>query len=71
MPVTILAMVTSDSTDGGAVLTFAIPVGLFVVVSVLATLADVALRSRQAAYVARHRDTVPADFAEVFGSFAS
>jgi STE24 endopeptidase len=37
---------------------------LFVVVSVIATLADVALRSRQAAYVARHRDTVPADFAE-------
>jgi hypothetical protein len=35
MPVTILATVTSDSTDGGAVLTFALPVGLFVVVAVI------------------------------------
>jgi STE24 endopeptidase len=38
---------------------------LFIVVSVLATLAGVVLRSRQAAYVARHRDAVPADFAGV------
>ena len=35
MPGTILAIVTSDSADGGAVLTFAFPVALFVVVAAI------------------------------------
>jgi hypothetical protein len=35
MPGTILAIVTSDSADGGAILTAAFPVALFVVVAVL------------------------------------
>ena len=56
MPVTILAMVTSDSTDGGAVLTFAFPVGLFVVVSVILYL----LFSRPHRRVPSQRALVPA-----------
>jgi hypothetical protein len=35
MPGLILASVTSDSADGGAILTFAFPVALFVVVAVI------------------------------------
>ena len=35
---------------------------LFILVSVAATMVDVLLRRRQSAYVARHRDAVPADF---------
>jgi hypothetical protein len=56
MPVTILAMVTSDSTDGGAVLTFAFPVGLFVVVAVILYL----LFSRPHRRVPARRALVPA-----------
>lgn len=56
MPVTILAMVTSDSTDGGAVLTFAFPVGLFVVVAVILYL----LFSRPHRRVPGRRALVPA-----------
>jgi len=35
MPGSILAIATSDSADGGAILTFAFPMALFVVVAVL------------------------------------
>jgi hypothetical protein len=35
MPGSILAIATSDGVDGGAVLTFALPVALFVVITVL------------------------------------
>ena len=56
MPVTILAMVTSDSTDGGAVLTFAFPVGLFGVVAVILYL----LFSRPHRRVPGRRALVPA-----------
>ena len=37
---------------------------LFALVSVATTCADLALRARQAAHVARHRGTVPAEFAD-------
>jgi STE24 endopeptidase len=35
---------------------------LFIIFSVAATIADLVLRSRQAAYVTQHRDAVPTDF---------
>jgi len=56
MPVTILASVTSDSADGGAILTFAFPVGLFVVVTVILYL----LFSRPHRRVPDRRALVPA-----------
>jgi hypothetical protein len=56
MPVTILATVTSDSADGGAILTFAFPVGLFVVVAVILYL----LFSRPHRRVPDRRVLVPA-----------
>ncbi len=56
MPVMILAIGTSDSVDGGAVLTFAFPVGLFVVVAVILYL----LFSRPHRRVPDRRALVPA-----------
>lgn len=56
MPVIILAIGTSDSADGGAILTFAFPVGLFVVVAVILYL----LFSRPHRRVPDRRVLVPA-----------
>jgi hypothetical protein len=56
MPGTILAIGTSDSVDGGAVLTFAFPVALFVVVAVILYL----LFSRPHRRVPDRRILVPA-----------
>jgi hypothetical protein len=56
MPVTILAIGTSDGADGGAILTFAFPVGLFVVVAVILYL----LFSRPHRRVPGRRALVPA-----------
>jgi hypothetical protein len=59
MPVTILAIGTSDSADGGAILTFAFPVALFVVVAVILYL----LFSRPHRRIPERRVLVPADAA--------
>ena len=59
MPVTILAIGTSDSADGGAILTFAFPVALFVVVAVILYL----LFSRPHRRIPERRVLAPAEAA--------